>query len=165
MKQVQVILLQKVGKLGGMGDVVHVRSGYARNHLLPKRLALRATEKERAYFELQKEHLAAEYKEHQDAARTAAASLEGRWISIVRQASEKGSLYGSVTCRDIAEALGNGVTRNQVLLAQPIKDIGVSQVAISLHAEVQANIFVNIAPSTEEASAQQEYYQKESIPQ
>lgn len=165
MKQVQVVLLQKMGKLGGLGDVVNVKPGYARNHLLPRKLALRATEKELAYFEQQKEHFAAQYREHQDAARVIAESLEGRWITVVRQAGEKGNLYGSVTSRDIAEALGDSVTRNQVLLAQPIKDSGVFEVAVALHAEVQAHVFVNIAPSTEEADAQKERHQKDSAPQ
>ncbi|MDR1910498.1 MAG: 50S ribosomal protein L9 [Holosporales bacterium] len=159
MRQVQVILLQKIGKLGGMGDIVNVKPGYARNHLLPKRLALRATEKERAYFEQQKEHLQALYQKQQKAAQSIATSIEGTWVSIVRQASEKGGLYGSVTSRDIATALGKGITRSQILLPQPIKEIGVFEVTVSLHAEIHVKVFVNIAPSVEEAIAQQEQYQ------
>ncbi|MDR2416874.1 MAG: 50S ribosomal protein L9 [Holosporales bacterium] len=159
MRQVQVILLQKIGKLGSMGEIVNVKPGYARNYLLPKKLALRATEKERAYFEQQKEHLAALYQERQKAAEGVATSIEGTWVSIVRQASEKGSLYGSVTVRDIASALGNNIAHSQVLLSQPFKEVGVFEVSVSLHAEVHVNIFVNIAPSIEEATAQQEQYQ------
>ncbi|MDR0661960.1 MAG: 50S ribosomal protein L9 [Holosporales bacterium] len=161
MRQVQVILLQRIGKLGGMGDVVQVKAGYARNYLLPKKLALRATEEDRTYFEQQKEQIAAQYKEQEEAARILANSLEGKWVTLIRQASEKGGLYGSVTHRDIADALGSVVTRQQVLLAQPLKETGVFKVPLALHAEVHTFVLVNIAPSVEEAEAQSNAYRRE----
>jgi large subunit ribosomal protein L9 len=148
-----------------MGDVVQVKSGYARNYLLPKRLALRATDKERAFFETQKEKLAAQYLEQQGAARIMADSLSGRWATIVRQASEKGGLYGSVTHRDIAEALEGIVSRSQIVLPQALKEVGVFEIAVSFHAEVQTTIFVNIAPSKEEAEAQKQRYLQAKNPQ
>ncbi|MDR2412166.1 MAG: 50S ribosomal protein L9 [Holosporales bacterium] len=161
MRQVQVILLQKIGRLGGMGDVVQVKAGYARNYLLPKKLALRATEEDRAYFEQQKEQIAAQYREQEEAARILASSLEGKWVTLIRQASEKGGLYGSVTHRDIADALGSIVTRQQVLLVQPLKETGVFKVPLALHAEVHTFVLVNIAPSVEEAEAQSNAYRRE----
>lgn len=155
----QVILLQRVENLGGMGDVVTVKPGYARNYLLPQSKALRATKENIAYYEAQKANLQKLNAEKKGDSEKIAKAIEGNKVVIVRQASESGMLYGSVTARDIAEELSTAskqsVTRGQVMLNQNFKSIGVFKVDISLHPEVKVTISVNIARTPAEAEAQE----------
>jgi large subunit ribosomal protein L9 len=153
----EVILLERIERLGQMGDVVKVKPGFARNYLLPQKKALRATPENRAYFETQRQHLEAQNLTRRSEAETVAAKLDGLSVVLVRQAGETGQLYGSVTSRDIVEALmAQGVTveRRQVNLAMPIKALGLYPIKISLHPEVAVQITVNVAKSEEEAEAQ-----------
>jgi large subunit ribosomal protein L9 len=153
----EVILLQRIPKLGQMGDTVRVRDGYARNYLLPQGKALRATEGNQQYFESQRAQLEARNLEQKREAEAVAAKLDGQSIVLIRQASERGQLYGSVSTRDIADLLtaeGFSVARNQVELNQPIKAIGLSNIAIVLHPEVEVTITLNIARSADEAERQ-----------
>ncbi|MCB9964325.1 MAG: 50S ribosomal protein L9 [Rhodospirillales bacterium] len=158
MGSTQVILLERVESLGNMGDTVNVKLGYARNYLLPQRKALRATKDNIAYFEAQKASLEAENKKKREAAEKESKKLEGLSLSIIRQSSEGGQLYGSVAARDIAEAATaeSGVTigRSQVELNQSFKTIGLFPVVIALHPEVKVEVTVNIARSAEEAAIQ-----------
>lgn len=152
-----VILLERVPKLGHMGEVVKVRDGYARNFLLPQGKALRATEANRAKFERERAALEARNAERRAAAVEEARALEGRSFTLIRQAGESGQLYGSVTTRDIAEAAaatGVKVERGHILLQNPIKTIGLYTVTVSPHPEVEVTITVNVARSPEEAAAQ-----------
>ncbi len=151
----QVILLQRVEKLGKLGEVVDVRPGYARNCLLPKKFALRATAENIAHFEKEKEaHLKLNLK-HKEEAEILGKRLEGKMVVLIRQASEAGQLFGSVTVRDIAEALGEStVTKNHVKIETPIKTIGIHEVRVQLHPEVFVTIGVNVAMSQDEAKAQ-----------
>ncbi len=152
-----VILLERIAKLGQMGDEVRVKDGYARNYLLPQGKALRATEANRKLFEDQRAQLEARNLERKQEADAVAERLEGQSVILIRQASERGQLYGSVSTRDIAEALTEGgftVNRNQVALNAPIKTLGVSTVPIRLHPEVETTIEVNVARSEEEAERQ-----------
>ena len=153
----EVILLERVGKLGHMGEVVRVKDGYARNFLLPKGKALRATEANRKRFEAQRADLEARNHELKRGANDAASKIEGATIVILRQAGETGQLYGSVTARDIAEALtaaGHKVQRSHVAVQQPIKTLGLHSVPLHLHPEVESKITVNVARSPEQAERQ-----------
>ena len=153
----EVILLERVEKLGQMGDVVNVRPGYARNYLLPQKKALRATEENRASFEDRRAQLEADNIEHRAEAERVAEKLEDFSVVIVRQASDNDHLYGSVTTRDIAGAVSEaGVTvdRRQIQLDRPIKTVGLHQVRVRLHPEVAVEVTTNIARSEEEAEMQ-----------
>lgn len=153
----QVILLERVPKLGQMGDIVDVKPGYARNFLIPKRKALRATKQAIAAFEARRKQLEAANLERRSEAEALAERIRGRSVVIIRQAGESGHLYGSVTARDIAEAFtAQGITlkRQQILLDQPIKELGVHTVTVALHPEVEVELQVNVARSEEEAAVQ-----------
>ncbi|MEL6511691.1 MAG: 50S ribosomal protein L9 [Pseudomonadota bacterium] len=153
----QVILLERVAKLGQMGEVVDVKPGYARNFLLPQGKALSASKANIANFEGQKAQLEAQNLETKKEAQDMAAKLNGQQFIVIRQASDAGSLYGSVTTRDAADAAtadGFTVERKQVELASPIKELGIHEVFIRLHPEVEATIELNVARSTEEAELQ-----------
>lgn len=153
----QVILLERVAKLGQMGDVVKVRAGYARNFLLPQGKALRASDANKQAFESQKAQLEARNLETRKEAEALAARLDGTSHVIIRSASESGALYGSVTPRDIADVLaedGFTVERRQVVLNAPIKALGLHAVNVSLHPEVDASVTINVARSKEEAELQ-----------
>jgi large subunit ribosomal protein L9 len=152
-----IILLERVPKLGAMGEVVKVRAGYARNFLLRHGKALRATEANKVKFERDRADLEARNAERRAAAGEEAKSLDGKSFTLIRQAGESGQLYGSVSPRDIAEAAaGEGVKveRGHILLANPIKTIGIYQVKVAPHPEVEVSITVNVARSPEEAAAQ-----------
>jgi large subunit ribosomal protein L9 len=153
----EVILLERVQRLGQMGEVVRVRDGFARNFLLPQGKALRATDANRKRFESERKTLEARNLERRSEAEAAATKLNGQSFVIVRQAAETGQLYGSVSTRDLAEvmdAAGFKVERSQVALNQPIKTIGLHTVAIVLHPEVEASVTVNVARSEDEAVRQ-----------
>jgi large subunit ribosomal protein L9 len=153
----EVILLERIEKLGQMGDVVNVKPGYARNYLLPRKKALRASEASRAVFQEQRAQLEAENIKNRQEAEGIATEVSGRTIIIVRQASDSDQLYGSVTTRDIANGITeSGVTidRRQVILPNPIKTVGMHSVRIDLHPEVTTEIVANIARSEEEAETQ-----------
>lgn len=153
----QVVLLERIEKLGQMGDVVKVKDGFARNFLLPQKKALRATDANMAVFEAQRAQLEAHNLELRKDAEAVAGKVEGTKVVIVRQASESDQLYGSVSTRDIAEALteaGFSVDKNQIVLDRPIKTIGLFDVRVSLHPEVSVEVGVNVARSEEEAEAQ-----------
>jgi large subunit ribosomal protein L9 len=153
----EVILLERVEKLGAMGDVVKVKEGYARNYLLPLHKALRASAENKARFERDRASLEARNAERRSGAAGLSTKLEGKSFVILRQAGESGQLYGSVSTRDIAEAASGDeatVTRNQVLLDAPIKTIGIYTVRIALHPEVVVKVTVNVARSADEAEAQ-----------
>ncbi|MFK0682837.1 50S ribosomal protein L9 [Ochrobactrum sp. BD67] len=153
----EVILLERIGRLGQMGETVKVKDGYARNFLLPQGKALRANEANKKKFEGQRAQLEAQNLERKNEASAVAEKLNGESFIVVRSAGETGQLYGSVSTRDIAEIItANGFTlhRNQVELNHPIKTIGLHEVSISLHPEVQVQVTVNIARSTEEAERQ-----------
>ncbi|SET83122.1 50S ribosomal protein L9 [Oceanicella actignis] len=153
----EVVLLERVAKLGQMGDVVNVKPGYARNYLLPQGKALRATKANLARFEEQRAQLEARNLELRKEAEAVAAKLDGQQFVIIRSASEAGALYGSVAPRDVAEAATEGgfsIERRQVELSRPIKELGLHQVVITLHPEVTATITLNVARSPEEAEIQ-----------
>lgn len=153
----EVILLERVEKLGQMGQVVNVKPGFARNYLLPKKKAMRATKQNLAFFETQRTQLEAMNLERRKEAEQVSGKLEGLAVVITRQAAETGMLYGSVTARDIADAVteaGFTIGRNQVVIDQPIKTLGISKVRVSLHPEVSVGITVNVARSLEEAEMQ-----------
>jgi large subunit ribosomal protein L9 len=150
----EVILLQRLGKLGQMGDVVRVKDGYARNFLLPQGKALRATEANKSKFEGMKVDLQAKNVESKGEADKIGSKLDGKAFPVIRQASETGQLYGSVTPRDIATLLtenGFEVDRNQIALNMPIKTIGQHKVPVHLHPEVEINVTINVARSADEA--------------
>jgi len=152
-----VILLERVPKLGQMGDIVHVRDGFARNFLLPRAKALRATEANKKKFERERVQLEARNRERREEAAEVAERIEGVTIIVIRQAGETGQLYGSVSPRDISDALtdaGFSVTRSQVLLEHPIKTIGMHEIVIALHPEVEVAITVNVARTADEAERQ-----------
>lgn len=153
----EVILLERISRLGQMGDTVKVKDGFARNFLLPQGKALRANEANKKKFEGQRAQLEARNLERKSEASEIAEKLDGKSFIVVRSAGETGQLYGSVSTRDIAELLtaeGFTVSRNQIELNQPIKTIGLSNVAIALHPEVEVTVTLNIARSTEEAERQ-----------
>jgi large subunit ribosomal protein L9 len=154
---VDVILMERVGKLGHIGDTVRVKDGYARNFLLPRGKALRATEANKKKFEGRRADLEARNAELKRSAGEVADKLDGVTVVIVRQAGETGQLYGSVSARDIAEALTaakHKVERNHVAIQQPIKTLGMHKVPIHLHPEVESTITVNVARSPEQAERQ-----------
>lgn len=153
----EVILLERIGRLGQMGDVVKVKDGYARNFLLPRGKALRANKANREYFESQKVQLEARNLERKAEAQVIAGKLDGQSFVAVRSAGEMGHLYGSVSARDVADLViagGFTVERTQVELKAPIKTIGLHTVSIALHPEVLATVTVNIARSADEAERQ-----------
>jgi large subunit ribosomal protein L9 len=153
----QVILLERVPKLGMMGEVVTVRNGYARNFLIPTGKALRATEAAIKDFERRRSQLEARNLEQKQEAQKAATKIDGRSVTILRQASESNHLYGSVTTRDIALAFtesGIALDRQQIRLEQPLKTLGIHEVVVALHPEVDVTVKVNVARSEEEADIQ-----------
>lgn len=156
----QIILLERVEKLGEMGDVVSVKPGYARNYLFPQKKAMRASKDNIAYFEAQKKVLAGENEKKRKDAEKQAKKIEGLKIPVIRQASEAGQLFGSVTSRDIATSLSEeskeAVTKNMVVINQAFKSIGLFDVDVVLHPEVKVSVTVNIARSEEEAKIQAE---------
>lgn len=152
-----IILLERVAKLGQMGEVVSVKEGYARNFLLPQGKALRATEINVARFEAEKAHLEERNEETRKEAEKQAENLDGKKFVVLRSASDSGALYGSVSTRDAAEAAkaeGFDVDRKQVALSAPIKELGLHTVLISLHPEVTAEVTLNVARTQEEAEIQ-----------
>lgn len=154
---VDVILLERVQKLGQMGQIVNVRPGYARNYLLPQKKALRATKDNLAYFETQRTQLEANNLQRKSEASDVAAKLEGLAVALIRQAGEGGQLYGSVAARDIAEAVtaaGFTIERQQIVLDRPIKTLGLHQVRVMLHPEVGVTVTANVAQSEEGARMQ-----------
>jgi len=153
----EVILLERVAKLGQIGDIVRVKDGFARNFLLPRKKALRATEANRKRFETQRAEIEARNLELKQEAKAVAEKLDGHSIVLIRQAGEGGQLYGSVSPRDVAEALDKSrfkVSREQVILNTPIKALGLHAVPVHLHPEVDVKITVNVARSAEEAERQ-----------
>ncbi len=160
MSSTQVILLERVEKLGKIGEIVNVKPGFARNFLLPQKKALRASKANIAYFEAQKKSIEAESAKKQKEAEKIANKIEGIKAPLIRQASESGQLFGSVNSRDIAavicEASKEAITKNMVHLNNNIKTIGLFPIEITLHPEVKVNVIVNIARSIEESKIQSE---------
>ena len=153
----EVILLERVEKLGQMGDVVRVKTGFARNYLLPKRKAIRSSKENLALFESQRGRLEADNLERRNDAAAVAQKLDGLTVTVIRQAGESGQLYGSVTNRDVAESVtdaGFSVARGQIRLDRPIKTLGIHKLRVTLHPEVGATVSVNVAKSEEEAATQ-----------
>lgn len=153
----QVILLERIGRLGQMGDVVTVKDGFARNFLLPQGKALRATEANRKRFERERAQLEARDLELKSEAQGVSTKLDGQSFIVLRQAGDTGQLYGSVSTRDIATAVTEGgfsIERRQVMLDRPIKTLGLHEVRISLHAEVIPHVTINVARSADEAARQ-----------
>ena len=157
MANVEVILLERVPKLGQMGDVVKVKPGFARNFLLPQKKALRATADNRKYFDSRRKDLEANNLKRKQEAEAVAAQMAGFQVVLIRQASESLQLYGSVTARDIADAVdqsGVNVERQQIVLDRPIKTLGLHKLRVRLHPEVSVGITVNVARTAEEAETQ-----------
>jgi len=153
----EVILLERVEKLGAIGDVVTVKNGFARNYLLPNKKALRANEANRKLFEANRKKIEADNADRRAEAEKASKDVEGKTVQLIRQASNTGQLYGSVSARDIVDALegkGAKVTKSQIVLDRPIKAIGMHDVKIALHPEVSVTVRVNVARSPEEADLQ-----------
>ena len=153
----EVILLERVEKLGAIGDVVTVKNGFARNYLLPNKKALRANDANRKLFEANRAKIESDNAERRSDAEKAAKTVDGKTVQLIRQASNTGQLYGSVSARDIVDGLegqGAKVTKSQVLLDRPIKGIGMHEVRVALHPEVSVTIKVNVARSPEEAELQ-----------
>ncbi|SOB87075.1 LSU ribosomal protein L9P [Sphingomonas guangdongensis] len=152
-----VILLERVEKLGAIGDVVKVKDGFARNYLLPRKKALRANEANKKVFEANRARIESENANRRGEAEKEAGSFKDAQVTLIRQASNTGQLYGSVAVRDLVEALvadGHKVTKSQVVLDRPIKAIGVYEVRVALHPEVAVTVKVNVARSPEEAELQ-----------
>lgn len=159
----EVILLERIHKLGIMGQVVRVKPGYARNFLLRQKKALRATAENIEFFQAQKSTLEADNLHRKQEATDVASRMENLVISLIRQASESGHLYGSVNARDVAEALlekGFKIQRHQVSLGKPVKELGVHPAYVVLHPEVTVTVMLNIAQSNEEAQKQQQSLEK-----
>lgn len=153
----EIILLERVRKLGQIGDIVTVKDGYARNFLLPEKKALRSTKANKAYFETQRVGIEARNLEAKSEAEAVATKLEGASAILIRQAGESGNLYGSVSARDIAASLNEQdlkIERSQVVLDHAVKYLGIYTIQIKLHAEVMANISINVARSLAEAEMQ-----------
>jgi large subunit ribosomal protein L9 len=153
----QVILLERVGRLGAMGETVKVKDGYARNFLLPNQKALRATAANKAKFETQRAVLEAKNAATKELAVNEAKQLEGKVFIVIRQAGESGQLYGSVTARDIGDAAtaqGSTVDKNHIHIQKPIKVVGMHEVQVTLHPEVVVPVTVNVARTLDEAAAQ-----------
>ena len=162
----EVILLERIEKLGHMGDVVKVKTGYARNYLLPQKKALRSTKENLAYFESKRAELEARNQEQKAIAERLAEEMKGLEVALVRQTSEAGQLYGSVTARDVYDALkeqGHKVERHQIDLPQPIKSVGVTQVRIALHPDVSQMVKVTVARSQEETKRLSKDYDKSLV--
>lgn len=152
-----VILLERVEKLGAIGDVVSVKPGFARNYLLPRKKALRANEANKKVFEANRAQIEADNAARRATAESDAKTVDGKTVTLIRQASNTGQLYGSVSARDLAELLaedGSKVAKSQIVLSKPIKSIGLHEVKIALHPEVSVTIKVNVARSPEEADLQ-----------
>src|SRR6266550_7416426 len=170
----EIILLERVEKLGAIGDVVKVKDGFARNYLLPNKKALRANEANRKLFETNRARIEEDNANRRSDAEKSAKGVDGKTVKLIRQASNTGQLYGSVSARDIVEALegaGAHVTKSQVVLDRPIKAIGVHEVKIALHPEVAVTVKVNVARSPEEADLQaqgvdvlQQMFEEEAAP-
>src|SRR6476619_2628177 len=170
----EVILLERVEKLGAIGDVVKVKDGFARNYLLPRKKALRANDANRKVFEANRAKIEEENANRRSEAEKDSKGIDGKTVQLIRQASNTGQLYGSVSARDIIDALdadGAKVTKSQVILNRPIKAIGVHDVKIALHPEVAVTVKVNVARSPEEADLQpqgvdvlQEMFAEEAAP-
>jgi large subunit ribosomal protein L9 len=157
MAAVEVILMQRIEKLGFMGDVVRVKPGYARNYLLPQKKAIRASKANREQFEQQRAQLEAQNLKRREEAERIAERVSGLGVVVIRQAGDSGALYGSVSARDIAEAstaAGLTIGRDQVVLDHPIKTLGLRTVRVMLHPEVSVPVVVNVARSPEEAEKQ-----------
>ena len=151
----EVILLERIEKLGNMGDVVNVKPGFGRNFLLPQEKALRATKANLARFEAEREYLEQRNAENRDKAADDGKKLDGSKVVLIRKAGDTGNLYGSVSARDIAEHLEDkGVKRNMIVLEQPIKTLGLHGVKVKLHPEVLVDVEVNVARSIDEAERQ-----------
>jgi len=153
----KVVLLERVENLGTIGDVVGVKDGFARNYLLPRHKALRATSANLKVFEAQKEQIVARNNSNKAAAEKSASELDGTTYVIIRQAGDSGQLYGSVSARDVADAVieaGGKVERNQIVLNTPIKTLGLHVITVRLHAEVSLTLTVNVARSADEAERQ-----------
>lgn len=153
----QVVLLERVEKLGQIGDVVKVKDGFARNYLLPKKKALRATKSNLAYFETQRAQLEARNLEQRKEAEQVGGKLKGKTFVLLRQAGDRGQLYGSVSPRDIADAVtagGFSIARTQVPIDKAIKAIGLHEVAVVLHPEVRVPVTINVARTEDEAERQ-----------
>ena len=170
----EVILLERVEKLGAIGDVVKVKNGFARNYLLPNKKALRANDANRKLFEANRARIEEENAHRRSDAEKASKGVDGKTVQLIRQASNTGQLYGSVSARDIVEALegaGAKVTKSQVVLDRPIKAIGMHEVKVALHPEVSVTVKVNVARSPEEADRQaqgidvlQQMFEQEAAP-
>ena len=153
----EVILLERVEKLGKIGDVVNVKAGFARNFLLPRNKALRANEANRQVFEANRAKIESDNADRRKDAEKEAKTIDGTTVTLIRQASNTGQLYGSVSARDLAEALeaeGHKVAKSAIVLDRPIKSIGLAEVKVVLHAEVSVTVKVNVARSPEEADLQ-----------
>jgi large subunit ribosomal protein L9 len=153
----EVILLERVEKLGQIGDIVNVKNGFARNYLLPNKKALRANEANKKVFEANRAKIEADNVEKRTDAEQASKGVDGKTVQLIRQASNTGQLYGSVSARDIVEALegvGAKTTKSQIVLNRPIKAIGMHEVKVALHPEVSVTVKVNVARSPEEAELQ-----------
>jgi large subunit ribosomal protein L9 len=153
----KVILLERVERLGALGDVVSVKDGFARNYLLPRSKALRANEANLKVFETQRQDIEARNAQNREGAEKSSRKIDGQTYVIIRQAGESGQLYGSVSGRDVADVIlaeGGQVDRSQVVLDRPIKAIGVHPVKVRLHPEVTISVNVNVARSTDEAARQ-----------
>jgi len=153
----QVILLQRIGRLGQMGDVVKVKDGFARNYLLPQKKALRATKENLAHFETQRSQLEATNLEQKKEAEAVAAKLSGKSFFAIRSAGDTGQLYGSVSTRDIADVVTQGgftIDRSQIVMDKPIKTLGLHETKIALHPEVIVKVTLNVARSADEAAKQ-----------
>jgi large subunit ribosomal protein L9 len=153
----KVILLERVERLGGLGDVVNVKDGFARNFLLPRQKALRANEANLKVFEAQRQDIEARNAKAREGAERAAKKIDGETYVMIRQAGESGQLYGSVSGRDVADAIvaeGGQVDRSMVVLDRPIKNLGVHPVRVRLHPEVAVTVKVNVARSQDEAERQ-----------
>ena len=154
----KVVLLERVQKLGQMGDIVDVKSGYARNFLLPFRKALRATEQNIQYYEKQKSILEAKNIENIKEAESLKAKINGISFTLIRSASDAGALYGSVSAKDIMDVVSqNGIViaKNQINLEKPIKELGIYKIIVSLHPEISSEIIINVARTDEEAKLQE----------
>jgi large subunit ribosomal protein L9 len=155
----QIILLERVENLGGIGDVVSVKDGYARNFLLPQKKALRANDANKQVFEANRERLEKENAERRGEAETEGKKVDGAEVVLIRASSNSGQLYGSVNVRDIAQALeeqGYRVDKRQVIMGSPIKALGVHEVTIALHPEVRVTVKANVARSDDEAELQRQ---------
>jgi large subunit ribosomal protein L9 len=155
----EIILLERIEKLGTIGDVVNVKDGYARNFLLPNKKALRANEANRKVFEANRERLETENAARRDEAAKAGSNVDGAEITLIRSSSNSGQLYGSVNVRDVAEALkalGHDINKSQIILERPIKTLGLFDVKVALHPEVRVTIKANIARSDDEAELQRQ---------